>query len=199
MKWAWAVQIRVLPLVLAFLSSAALAQDGDELAPPLGAPSSDAPVAGIAPTEGGSNPAALAVDAPPEAIPVGDVGDLLPEQCEGTNRSLYTTAGVVVVVSFIFFLLAFAVANRRDWIKPGGAARYFLTLLPFLAIPAVSLFYLRPNVELVALCVARPDFRHLIFLVDQPTWVQCAALGTAPVLVLALLLPFVSAPFRRRK
>jgi hypothetical protein len=77
--------------------------------------------------------------------------------------------------------------------------RYFVVLLPFLVIPAVGLSVLRPDVEIVALCVARADYRHLLVLVDQPTWLQCAALGSAPVLLVALLFPFVSAPLRRRK
>jgi hypothetical protein len=185
----------ILTFLLAIPARAETSADDIPTTPTVGSP----PVASEAPLDAAPTPTG---EVPPDSVAgteFGEAGDILPEDCEGTNRSLLTTAAVVDVVSLIFFFLMFALANRRDWIKPGGAVRYFVVLLPFLVIPAVGLSVLRPDVEIVALCVARADYRHLLVLVDQPTWLQCAALGSAPVLLVALLFPFVSAPLRRRK
>ena len=196
MRWAW-ILLAWCGMVMIGVPTAS-AQEDEALAPPL--PSSAA--ATLIPTT--ATPASGDSANPDAALPADAASfegekQFLPEDCEGTNRALLITSAVIDVGTLFAFLLAFWFASSKDWILPGGAVRYFVVLLPFLIIPAALIHFLRPDAEIVAFCVSRVDYRNLILLVEQPSWVQCAALGTAPVFAVAFLLPIISAPFRRRR
>ena len=119
----------------------------------------------------------------------GSGSDLKASTCESANRDFLIKAGIVDVLAMVLFFLSLWLVARQDWLRflGGGTLQFFVIHVPFMLSAWGFLWYFRARSNLIARCVASPEFEDLVMVAGWDAWVVGAVFGALPVLGLSVV------------